>query len=122
MSKLDRYLFCENINGILMRKFNLQLILIISAGWILLAFLFSGLNIISQNVRNNTPFEWKSVFLWQAIFYSWAILSPLIVFFARRFRFEQRNWWRLLPVHFIAAVVFQLLHAAFYVIFCKIID
>ena len=123
MSKFDRYLFCKDINGILMRKFNLQRILIFSAGWILLAFLFSGLTYFSnaQGARPR-PFEWKNVFLSQAIIYSWAILSPLIVFFAKRFRFEQRNWWRLLPAHLVAAVVFLLLHTAIHVIFVKIVD
>jgi sensor histidine kinase YesM len=123
MSKFDRYSFGKDINGILMRKFNLQRILIFSAGWILLAFLFSGLTYFSnaQGARPR-PFEWKNVFLSQAIIYSWAILSPLIVFFAKRFRFEQRSWWRLLPAHLVAAVVFLLLHTAIHSIFVKIVD
>ncbi|MDQ3714003.1 MAG: histidine kinase, partial [Acidobacteriota bacterium] len=101
----------------------MQRILIFSAGWILLAFLFSGLSYFSnaQGARPR-PFEWKRFFLSQTIIYSWAILSPLIVFFAKRFRFEQRNWWRLLPAHLVAAVVFLLLHTAIHVIFVKIVD
>jgi len=107
-----------------MRKFNLQRILIFSAGWILLAFLFSGLSYFSsvQGPRPPQPFEWKQAFLSQAVIYSWAILSPLIVFFAKRFRFEQRNWWRLLPAHLVAAVVFLLLHTAIHIIFIKIVN
>jgi two-component system, LytTR family, sensor kinase len=106
-----------------MRRFNLQLILIFSAAWILLGFLLSGLNILSQIVvRQDRPFEWKNVFLWQTLFHSWTILSPLIVFFAKRFRFGKRNWWRLLPVHFIAAGVFLLLHAIIFVIVHNIVD
>jgi len=106
-----------------MRKFNLQRILIFSAGWILLAFLFSGLSYFS-NLQAPTPrpFEWRRFFLSQGIIYSWAILSPLIIFFAKRFRFEQRNWWRVLPAHLVAAVVFLLLHAAIYTSFFKIVD
>ena len=105
-----------------MRKFNLKRILIFSAGWILLAFLFSGFGYFS-NLQGSTPrpFEWKRLFLSQAVIYSWAILSPLIVFFAKRFRFRQRNWWRLLPAHFIAVIVFLLLHAAIYASFFKIL-
>jgi two-component system, LytTR family, sensor kinase len=123
VSKFDRYLFCEVINGILMRKFNLQRILIFSAGLILLAFLFSGLRHFSiVYVEPSRSAAWKGVFLVQAIIYSWAILSPLIVFFAKRFRFEQRNWWRLLPAHVAAAVVFLLLYRAIYSIFYKFID
>ena len=106
-----------------MRKFNLQRILIFSAGWILLAFLFSGLSYFSSVQGDRPrPFEWKNVFLQQAIIYSWALLSPLIIFFAKRFRFEQRNWWRLLPAHLVAAVVFLLLHTAIHTIFVKIAD
>ena len=122
-SKFNRYLFYKNINGILMRKFNLQLILIFLAAWILLGFLLSGVNILSQIVvRQERPFAWKSVFLWQAQFHSWTIVAPLIVLFAKRFRFGKRNWWRLLPVHFIAAVVFLLLHAIIFVIVHNIVD
>jgi two-component system, LytTR family, sensor kinase len=106
-----------------MRKFNLRRILIFTAGWIFLAFFFSGFSYFS-NLQGATPqpFEWKRLFLTQGIIYSWAILSPLIVFFAKRFRFEQQNWWRLLPAHFIAAVVFLLLHAAILVIFQIIVN
>lgn len=123
MSKFDRYLFCKYINGILMRKFNLQRILIFSAGWILLAFFFSGLRYF-LNVQQNPshPLIWKNIFGTQAIIYSWAILSPLIIFFAKRFRLEQRNWWRLLPAHLVAAVVFLMLHTAIHTIFVKIAD
>ncbi|HEX8638437.1 MAG TPA: histidine kinase [Pyrinomonadaceae bacterium] len=100
----------------------MQRILIFSAGWILLAFLFSGL-IYFFNVHgpNPRPVEWKTIFLWQWLLYSWAILSPLIVFFAKRFRFEQRNWRRVLPAHLVAAVVFSLLHAAICVIAREIV-
>ncbi len=123
MSKFHRYLFCKDINEILMRKFNLQRILIFSAGWILLAFLFSGFVYFSNlQGANPRPFEWNRFFLQQCIIYSWAILSPLIVFFAKQFRFGKQNWWRLLPAHFIAAVVFLLLHAAIYATFFKIVN
>lgn len=103
-----------------MRKFNLQLIVIFSAAWILLAFLFSGLLYLSH-IRTDRPFGWEIFFSIQFRIYSWAILSPLIIFFAKRFRFGKRNWWRLLPVHFIGAVVFLLLHAVIYVIYQQIV-
>jgi signal transduction histidine kinase len=106
-----------------MRKFNLKRILIFSAGWILLAFLFSGLRyfLIVQE-GHSRPLNWRNVFNAQAIIYGWAILSPLIVFFAKRFRFEQRNWWRVLPAHLVAAVVFLLLHAAIYISLTKAVN
>lgn len=117
-------MFCKDINGILMRKFNLQRILIFSAGLILLAFLFSGLRQFSivQEAPSLPVEKWKNLFLAQAVIYSWAILSPLIFFLAKRFRFEQRNWWRMLPAHVVAAVVFLLLYRAIYSILFKIVD
>jgi sensor histidine kinase YesM len=122
VTKFDRYLFCKNINGILMRKFNLQRILIFSAGWILLAFLFSGLRYFSIHYGSpSQPVQWKNLFSAQAVIYSWAILLPLIVFFARRFRFEQRNWWRVLPSQVAGTVIFLLLYRAIYSILYKIV-
>ena len=107
-----------------MGKFNLQRILIFSAGLILLAFLFSILRYLSiaQEPTSRPAWEWRDILLAQAVIYSWAILLPLIVFFAKRFRFEQRNWWRVLPAHVATAVVFLLLYRAVYAIFYKIID
>ncbi|HEX8197667.1 MAG TPA: histidine kinase [Pyrinomonadaceae bacterium] len=106
-----------------MRKFNLQRILIFSAGWILLAFLFSGLSYFATPPEAHPRLIlWRHVFLSQAIIYSWAILSPLIIFFAKRFRFSKRNWWRLLPAHFVAAVVFLLLHTIIHLTFVKIVN
>jgi sensor histidine kinase YesM len=106
-----------------MRKFNLQRILIFSAGLILLAFLFSGLRYFSINYGAPSRLvQWKNLFFAQTIIYSWAILLPLIAFFAKRFRFEQRNWWRVLPAHVTAAVVFLLLYRAIYSIFFEIVD
>src|SRR5918997_1738168 len=106
-----------------MRKFNLQRILIFTAGWGFFSFFFFFFfYFFYLQGANPRPFEWKRLFLSQGIIYSWAILSPLIVFFAKRFRFEQRNWWRLLPAHLVAAVVFLLLHTAIHFIFVKIVD
>jgi sensor histidine kinase YesM len=101
----------------------LQRILIFSAGWILLALLFSDL-VYFSNLQGDRPrpFELKRIFLAQGIIYSWAILSPLIIFFAKRFRLGKRNWWRLLPAHLVAAVVFLLLHTAIHIIFIKIVN
>ncbi len=90
----------------------------------MLAFLYSGFRHFSIIYAENPshPVEWKDIFFLQAVIYIWATLSPLIVFFAKRFRFEQRNWWRVLPTHVAAAVVFLLLHRALYSIFIVIVD
>src|SRR5262245_31222157 len=42
--------------------------------------------------------------------FSWGLLFLLVLKFARRFRFDARNWPRRLPVYLSAAVVCSLLH------------
>lgn len=42
--------------------------------------------------------------------YGVALLLPLLVMFARRYRLESRNWLRRLPVHLLALVIFSLSH------------
>jgi sensor histidine kinase YesM len=92
-------------------------------GWVLIAFAFSGLLYFSNSlVRAEKPVSWTNVYLWQAIIYAWAILSPLIILFAKRFSLERQNWWRVLPIHLAAAVCFLLLHAGIYVFFRQLLD
>lgn len=73
---------------------------------------FSQAQLISDYV-----FSWRSVFLWQAIVYGWAILFPAISWFAVRFRIERGNWRQRLPVYIIAAVLFVLAHTFLYAVY-----
>jgi signal transduction histidine kinase len=83
---------------------------------VLIACAFSGLLYSSSSQLGSAkPIDWKNVVLWQVIIYGWAILFPLIVFFAVRVRFERDNWWKVLPLHLLAATVFILLHDAIFV-------
>jgi LytS/YehU family sensor histidine kinase len=42
----------------------------------------------------------------------WALLTPLVLFLARRFRVTRRNWGALVPLHVVAAAAMSLLHIA----------
>lgn len=84
--------------------------------WVFIAVLFSGLlYLTSVQIRPERIPGWRNIFLWQAIIYAWAILFPVISWFARLFPFERRNWQRVLPLHLLAAVVFTFLHTVIYV-------
>lgn len=113
----------KDFDETLMRQINLRRTIIFFGGWILIAFIFSGLLYFSTSQATpDNPLEWKNVFLWQSIIYGWAILSPAIMVFAKRFRFGQQNWWRVLPAHLAAAAVFLLIHTAIFVIFYNFVD
>jgi hypothetical protein len=87
-----------------------------AAGWVLIACAFSGLLYSSSSQLGPAgSINWKNLVLWQVIIYGWAILFPLIVYFAVRVRFERDNWWKVLPLHLVAATVFILLHDTIFV-------
>jgi signal transduction histidine kinase len=44
--------------------------------------------------------------------YSWACLTPAVIWFARRFPFDRHAWKRSIPVHVVGVVVATLLHVA----------
>ena len=94
-----------------------------AGGWVLIAFAFSGLLYSSSSQLGSAgPIDWKNVVLWQVIIYGWAILFPLIVYFAVRVRFERDNWWKVLPFHLLAASVFILLHDAIFVTAHRLVE
>jgi two-component system, LytTR family, sensor kinase len=45
--------------------------------------------------------------------YSATLLFFLVINFARRFRLNRSNWWRLLSVHLIGIVIFSAIHTTF---------
>ena len=99
-----------------MRDIPLRRLALFTGGWVLIAFAFSGLLYSSSSQLGPArPIDWKNVVLWQVIIYGWAILFPLIVYFAVRVRFERDNWWKVLPLHLLAATVFILMHDAIFV-------
>ena len=36
--------------------------------------------------------------------YAWALLTPVVLFMARRFPFDRERWWRSLPAHLLADI------------------
>jgi signal transduction histidine kinase len=83
---------------------------LIFACWTLLAFLFSGPQMI-QAIRVNRAEEgWKSV-LGELIFsYLWLGLTPLAIWLSRSFRIEGGQRFKSLIIHFLASVAFLLVH------------
>ena len=81
-------------------------VLLIFAGWTLLAVFYAGRMVLSyaySGYEVNWAFPLQlSLTQW----YGWAVLFPVIVLVARRFSFGGRLWWRDALVHLPVAVVF----------------
>jgi signal transduction histidine kinase len=114
----------HDFREILMQHTHWRRTILFTGGWILTAFAFSGLLYFSNSLVRGVerPVTWMNVYLWQAVIYAWALLSPLIILFAKRFRLERQNWWRVLPVHLAAAFTFLLFHAGLYILFRQLLD
>ena len=82
---------------------------LILAWWTFLALLFAPQTYI-LNLRAPVPLDW-----WQAIsanlsmFWVWAALTPVVLWFGRRFPLERSLLTRNIPIHFVASFGFAAL-------------
>ena len=82
--------------------------------WTILALLFSGPQLI-QAVRDNRVAEgWISVLAELVFSYLWLGLTPLVVWLSRSFPIEGRQRFQRLIIHFLASVVFLLIHVVLF--------
>src|SRR4030095_6178251 len=78
--------------------------------WTFLAVLFSAPQMI-QAVRQNRVAEGGNIVLRELIFiYLWLGLTPLVIWLSRSFRIEGPQRFQRLAIHFLASVVFLLIH------------
>src|ERR1051325_3919609 len=80
--------------------------------WTLIGLIFSSQAYVYYAVRGGDV-RWIPTLTWVfAAWYSWAALSPLILWLARRYRIERHDWQRALILHLMASVLFSVAHAA----------
>src|SRR5436309_11073859 len=81
-------------------------------GWTLVSIIFAGISYAAAIGENNKEFDFVSALMLNLVqFYLWAILSPLIFRFSRRFPIELRPLnLRNLFLHFPALVSFAGIH------------
>lgn len=83
---------------------------LIFACWTFLALLFSGPQMI-QAVRQNRVAEGWNVVLGELIYsYLWLGLTPLVIWLSKSFRIEGGQRFKRITIHFVASVVFLLVH------------
>lgn len=74
--------------------------------------IFSSQSYVYYAVRGGDV-RWLPTLTWVfADWYSWAALSPFVLWLARRFPVERRGWSRALVLHLTAGVLFSVAHAA----------
>src|SRR5678815_834297 len=84
--------------------------------WTFLALLFSGPPVI-QGVRQNRVSEGWIVVAGELVFsYLWLALTPLAIRLSRSFRIEGSQRFQSLTIHFLACVVFLLVHVLIYTV------
>jgi two-component system, LytTR family, sensor kinase len=78
--------------------------------WTLVGF-FYACHLYLIYSRTNQPTTLARVLPPALVFwYSWAVLTPFILWLARHFQLERRNWIRALAIHIPASLLFALAH------------
>jgi sensor histidine kinase YesM len=72
--------------------------------WTIVALFFST-QVYLMNYAEKQPIRYARGFLVQAsAVYPWALATPLVLWLARRFRIERRNWMRTVSLHFLFSI------------------
>jgi two-component system, LytTR family, sensor kinase len=78
------------------------------AVWTLFGFFFAS-QFALQNQFSRNPVSFWQILSWQMVSgYIWFALSPVILFLARRFTFDEGGWKRSVPVHLVSSVAIAL--------------
>jgi two-component system, LytTR family, sensor kinase len=93
-----------------MRRF-LQWALIFAA-WTLIVVTFSVQAYVFAVARGRPDSFWHEFLVAASDWYIWAALTPLVLFFCRRFRITSDNWLSSVSVHLAVGVVISLLQLA----------
>ena len=82
---------------------------LVFGAWTLIGVLMASQDYI-RNLRANNSIEWHRLLLLELPFaYMWALLTPVLVWFARRFPFERRRWLRSLFVHVFTSLLLSVI-------------
>lgn len=72
--------------------------------WIIVALFFST-QVFMMYYSERQPIPYKQAFLVQGIgCFLWALVTPLVLWLARRFRIDRHRWFRKVLIHFVISV------------------
>jgi two-component system LytT family sensor kinase len=95
--------------------------LLIFIAWTLFGLFFASQSYLNQVYRGREASWSQSLLSWMPCAYSWALLTPAILYLARRLPFARRRWLRPLVSHSLLAVFFSLFALAVYVVLRKLL-
>ena len=97
----------------LVRRGVLRLLLILGL-WTLYALFAGSQSYLSRAYSQKIPF--KPAFLYALLdAYTWALLTPLVLWLGARFVIRSRNWWYTVPLQILFAIAFAVVHVQIFV-------
>src|SRR6478672_9066793 len=88
--------------------------LLIAVGWTIFGCFFASQVIFARAYAGRPLHLSQAIFGWLMCAYVWLALTPLVLYLARRFAFERRNWTRNLLLHLAASIGLAFLQIAGY--------
>ncbi len=89
--------------------------------WTGIGILFAGSVYMDYEYQQN-PITWlQAVLVSMADWYTWAVLSPMILWLGRRFRFSRNRWLKRLLILIVLSLMFVILKITSESVFTKII-
>ena len=85
---------------------------LIFAAWTLIVVTFSVQAYVFAVARGRPDNFWHEFLIAASDWYVWAALTPLVLFFCRRFRIASQNWPRAVLLHLSAGIVISFLQLA----------
>jgi len=83
-------------------------------GWTLFALFFISED-AGRLLYEGRAVHWHAyLVVWLTTAYAWALLAPAVWWLAGRFPIEQRNWMRIVGLHFASSFVFALIEEALF--------
>src|SRR5438270_11032710 len=80
--------------------------------WTLIVVTFSLQAYVFSVARGRPDNFWHEFLVASTDWYIWAALTPLVLFFCRRFRISSDNWLSAVPVHLVAGIIISFLQLA----------
>lgn len=95
--------------------------LLIVLAWTMFGLFFTSQDYIRQSYYGN-PFRLgRSLAVWLGSAYLWAVLTPFIIYFARRFSIQKNHWLRGVLIHLLLGAVFSLIELLGFVLISPLV-
>jgi two-component system LytT family sensor kinase len=87
---------------------------LIFGAWTLYALFSASQGYLSR--AYSQPVNFKPVFLYALLeSYTWAVLTPLVLWLGLRFLIRKKNYWYTVPLQIVSAIAFALIHTQVFV-------